>query len=170
MNVLIGLDDSSQAQAVMRFVLEAAWPPRTRFLVVSASPPIFLGDGNLVPPDRLSDLLREEEARHGSIAHRAATRLRRAGLVAEGRTVRGHAERVLVDTACQEETDLVIVGSHGRTGLKKLFLGSVASHVVDHAPCHVLVVKQVKPVFTKVKSREPARDRAPLPIALMGSA
>jgi nucleotide-binding universal stress UspA family protein len=37
--------------------------------------------------------------------------------------------------------DLVVVGSHGRTGLAKLVLGSVASHVVTHAPCSVLVVK-----------------------------
>jgi len=34
-----------------------------------------------------------------------------------------------------------VVGSHGRTGLGKLVMGSVANHVVTHAPCNVLVVK-----------------------------
>jgi nucleotide-binding universal stress UspA family protein len=41
--------------------------------------------------------------------------------------------------------DLVVLGSHGRTGIPKLVLGSVASHVVSHAPCDVLVIKRVGP-------------------------
>jgi len=35
-----------------------------------------------------------------------------------------------------------VMGSHGRTGLAKLVLGSVAAHVVAHAPCTVVVVKR----------------------------
>ena len=145
MKVLIGLDDSEQAQDVVRSVLESVWPRETRFLVVSASPPIFLGDGDVCPPDRLADLLREEEARYGENAHRAATRLRAAGYHAQGRTLRGHAGSVLVKLARETLADLVVVGSHGRTGIKKLMLGSVASHVVDYAPCNVLVVKEPVP-------------------------
>jgi nucleotide-binding universal stress UspA family protein len=41
-----------------------------------------------------------------------------------------------------ERADLLVVGSHGRTGLAKLMLGSVSSHTMTHAPCSVLVVKQ----------------------------
>jgi nucleotide-binding universal stress UspA family protein len=48
---------------------------------------------------------------------------------------------VLEETVAVEHADLLVVGSHGRTGIKKLLLGSVASHVVAHAPCPVLVVK-----------------------------
>jgi hypothetical protein len=47
------------------------------------------------------------------------------------------------------------VGSHGRSGLKKLLLGSVATHVVTHAPCPVLVVKT--PAWKKL---EPEVERA----------
>jgi universal stress protein A len=38
--------------------------------------------------------------------------------------------------------DLVVMGTHGRTGLSRLLLGSVAENVVRHAPCAVLVVRQ----------------------------
>jgi universal stress protein A len=55
--------------------------------------------------------------------------------------VQGDPRDALVETARQDRVDLIIVGSHGRTGLSKLLLGSVASHVVSHAPCNVLVVK-----------------------------
>ena len=45
------------------------------------------------------------------------------------------------DVARSEHADLVVVGSHGHTGIAKVLLGSVASHIVSHAPCSVLVVK-----------------------------
>lgn len=38
--------------------------------------------------------------------------------------------------------DVIVLGSHGRSGLKRLFLGSVSEHVVRHAPCPVLVVRE----------------------------
>jgi nucleotide-binding universal stress UspA family protein len=48
------------------------------------------------------------------------------------------------DEICREaaklHADAIVVGSHGRTGLKRLFLGSVSERVVRHAPCPVLVV------------------------------
>jgi len=40
------------------------------------------------------------------------------------------------------EIDLIIIGSHGRTGIKRLLVGSTAERVVEHAPCPVLVVKE----------------------------
>ena len=40
-----------------------------------------------------------------------------------------------------EKVDLIIVGSNGKTGIKKLLLGSVASAVVTHSHCPVLVIK-----------------------------
>jgi nucleotide-binding universal stress UspA family protein len=49
------------------------------------------------------------------------------------------------DTICRVAdrlgVDAIVVGSHGRTGLRRLFLGSVSEHVVRHAPCPVLVVR-----------------------------
>ena len=47
----------------------------------------------------------------------------------------------ICETATNTSADLVIVGSHGATGLKRYLLGSVAEKVVRHAPCSVLVVR-----------------------------
>lgn len=47
----------------------------------------------------------------------------------------------IIDYAEKEGVDLIIMGSRGRTGFKKLILGSVASGVVTYAPCPVMVVK-----------------------------
>lgn len=54
---------------------------------------------------------------------------------------RGEAASVLIDTAEQIAADLVVTGTHGRTGFKRLRLGSVAETVAHHAPCSVLVTR-----------------------------
>jgi nucleotide-binding universal stress UspA family protein len=53
----------------------------------------------------------------------------------------GDAPDVICRVADRLGVDVVIVGSHGNTGLARLFLGSVSEHVVRHAPCTVLVVR-----------------------------
>ena len=47
----------------------------------------------------------------------------------------------IVDYAEENNIDLIVIGTRGRSGFKKLLLGSVASHVVTYAHCPVLVVK-----------------------------
>jgi nucleotide-binding universal stress UspA family protein len=53
--------------------------------------------------------------------------------------------------------DLVILGTHGRGGFKRLVLGSVASEVVRHARCNVLVVPP-PPVYSALAARNRARE------------
>lgn len=53
----------------------------------------------------------------------------------------GEAFEAIVDTAAKKKVDLIVMGSHGRTGLKRLLMGSVTSRVIGHAPCKVLVVQ-----------------------------
>lgn len=53
----------------------------------------------------------------------------------------GEAYRIIADTARELGADIIIMGSHGRTGLKRLLMGSVTEKVIGHTPCPVLVVK-----------------------------
>ena len=52
----------------------------------------------------------------------------------------GDAAAAICQVAERLGVDIIIVGSHGRTGLARVFLGSVSEHVVRHAPCPVLVI------------------------------
>lgn len=56
-------------------------------------------------------------------------------------TFQGRPDKILLQVAQQRQVQLIILGSHGRTGLKRLFLGSVAERVIGQASCPVLVVK-----------------------------
>lgn len=48
--------------------------------------------------------------------------------------------RFIVNEAAKRKADMIIMGSHGRTGLKRLMMGSVTARVIGHAPCKILVV------------------------------
>jgi nucleotide-binding universal stress UspA family protein len=48
--------------------------------------------------------------------------------------------KYIVSEAAKRKVSTIIMGSHGRTGLKRLMMGSVTSRVIGHAPCKVLVV------------------------------
>lgn len=64
----------------------------------------------------------------------------------EHRYLEGGPIHEIVDFATREHVDLIVMGSHGRTGLTRLLMGSVAEGVVRLAPCPVLIVKQPVPV------------------------
>jgi nucleotide-binding universal stress UspA family protein len=54
----------------------------------------------------------------------------------------GQAYQVITDLAREGKSDLIIMGSHGHTGLSRLLMGGVTERVIGHAPCPVLVVKR----------------------------
>lgn len=79
----------------------------------------------------------------GSAAERLAVMaesLRRPGLSVETRCSEGYPSEAIVEEARTVGADLIVMGTHGRTGLAHLLLGSNAERVVEHAPCPVLTV------------------------------
>ena len=63
------------------------------------------------------------------------------GLDIEELVVHGEAASEIVRVAKDRQVDLIVISSHGRTGLGRILFGSTAESVVRHAPCPVLVVK-----------------------------
>ena len=72
----------------------------------------------------------------------------------ETRSENGGAWDRIVYLASQDDIDLVVMGTRGRTGLQRVLLGSVAENVVRHAPCSVLVVRA---------DQRTAREQPPAP-------
>lgn len=71
----------------------------------------------------------------------AVERLTGMGLRADGQVEEGRPDEAIVKAAESGGADLIVIGSHGRTGLTKILLGSVAERVIGHSPCPVLVVR-----------------------------
>lgn len=60
----------------------------------------------------------------------------------EQRLVSGEPAHAIVRLAKERDVDMIVIGTHGRTGLTRLLMGSVAEWVVRHAPCPVVTVNQ----------------------------
>jgi nucleotide-binding universal stress UspA family protein len=96
-----------------------------------------------------SDMVRSMEARLRKLAPDAAST----------DVVFGYAAKAIVDWAARLGADLIVIGSHGRTGMAHLMLGSVAEVVVRTARCPVLTVGEPS------KSRRVSSERAALQMA-----
>lgn len=68
-------------------------------------------------------------------------RAERAGVSVTTATVRGTPSDALVSYAREEEVDIVVMGTHGRSGFDRLLVGSAAEHVVRNAPAPVVTVR-----------------------------
>jgi nucleotide-binding universal stress UspA family protein len=68
-------------------------------------------------------------------------RLERLGVKAKSLLLRGSPADQIVKAAKNRKADMVVIGTHGRTGLSRLFMGSVASRVISTAPSPVLTVR-----------------------------
>lgn len=145
MRILIGVDDSRWSQAAIDWVKRIPRPAGTHVTVLSAVRPVvvaystadFPGTGAMVSPDWIED----QHKFHEEVAARCEKQIRDHGVQVSSRVMIGDPREALLTAAIQERADLIVVGSHGRTGLPKLIMGSVASHVVTHAPCSVVVAR-----------------------------
>ncbi|MEO7243068.1 MAG: universal stress protein [Variovorax sp.] len=73
---------------------------------------------------------------------RGVEALAEAGVESDERVIDGHVvHEGILETAKELDTDLIVMGSHGRSGIEKLLLGSVTQRVLQDAPMPVLVVK-----------------------------
>ena len=66
-----------------------------------------------------------------------------------GKLVTGNTFLEIIQAARDDEVDMIVMGTHGRTGLAHVLIGSVAEKVVREAPCPVLTVKHPKHEFVK---------------------
>jgi nucleotide-binding universal stress UspA family protein len=66
---------------------------------------------------------------------------RKEGVEAQALLLTGFADEAIIEAAKQQGADLIVMGTHGRRGAARLFLGSVASRVISTAPCPVMTVR-----------------------------
>ena len=146
---MVGVDGSETSDEALRWAAEEARLRSARLVAVHAwsfIPPQPIGDPGMLavsPGDLPGQLEAESDAARVALDGAVDTVLgAETGLEVERKLVELDAGEALV--AESADADLVVVGSHGRTGFRAALLGSVSRHVVDHAKCPVVVVKSQK--------------------------
>ena len=138
MRIVIGVDRSPEAEQACRFVADRTWPTGTRAILVGAyAPRVEWASYAAVGVDDADEDRRDLEA----LLDQRADILRHGVLAIEREVGIGPAAEVLMNAAAGHVADLIVVGSRRRGPLSSAILGSVSAHLVDHAPCPVLVVR-----------------------------
>ena len=124
--ILVATDGSSHGDAAVKMAMELALEWELPLTAVSA----VLASHNEQRRREAADAI--ERVRSAA----AGLPIRLAGVVSEGRP-----EQVILDHARKAGADLIVVGTHGRTGFDRLLMGSVAERVIGFSECAVLAVK-----------------------------
>jgi nucleotide-binding universal stress UspA family protein len=136
--------DFSRASApAFKRAVEMAKDNRAQLLIVHvlAPPaPLMMADG-YVAPSVYDDM--EAAARAGAQKHlrKLVQKARQSGVRVKPLLLEGVAHERITQAARARKADLVVIGTHGRTGFARFFLGSVASRVLATASCAVLTVR-----------------------------
>ena len=143
-SVLLPLDGSEVAEQALPFAeaLARSLKAAINILQVVEPVPVTVGAGaDLAPLIDYNELLQAAEPYGAGVAHK----LRDRGMPAAAKTVLGYAAASIVDEAEALSARAIVMASHGRTGLERAVMGSVATGVVQRANQPVLVVHATQP-------------------------
>jgi nucleotide-binding universal stress UspA family protein len=107
--------------------------PLAPIMVSELNPGLDVGTMNRIAEEQRTLALRELD--------QTTAKLREAGVKARGLMRVGAPFLEIINAARDEGTDLIVMATHGRTGLSHVLMGSVAERVVNKAPCPVLTVR-----------------------------
>jgi len=135
-------DFSAASRAAFKKAVEMAKADRAELLVIHVMSPVMPvpGDG-YISPKVYDELAASTRAWAQKQLDKLLAKARAAGARVKGSLLEGVPHEQIVRTAKVKRVDVVVMGTHGRSGLAKLFLGSVAGRVVTASPCPVLTVR-----------------------------
>jgi nucleotide-binding universal stress UspA family protein len=134
--ILLATDLSGASEAATEEALELARDLRAELLIVSVIDP-----STRLPANSRALRMDQLRAARESAAQALVLRGRAMGIGVSFLVWEGEPGPSIVDAAASEQADLVVVGSHSRGPVGRIFIGSVSAHVVRHAPCPVLVAR-----------------------------
>src|SRR4051812_13612305 len=145
-HVLLTTDGSELSQAAARAAFDVVSDPKkVTILAVSEATPELVADGGGIEGPTMTpaelDALLAESNQQGEAALLGASTLVPEGVDVDRVLEHGDPGATILAVAERVGADVIVVGSHGKGWLKRVFLGSTSQYVVQHAHCPVLVVR-----------------------------
>ena len=138
-SILVPMDFSPCAERALRCALPLAEQNKAAITLLHVLPSYVTGGLSTVDRVQLRGEMRASaESQLSALAAHEAN----GEVEIRFRTAEGDAAAEILSVARKLPADIIVVSTHGRTGLTRALLGSVAEHVVRRAPCPVLVVRE----------------------------
>lgn len=148
MKVLFPTDFSECSLFALETALSQHWPDKTEFQILYVAEPVYVScaiSSGFAQPLIDSQIEHVEWSKEMMKKTVSKTKSKIKGdIEVTGFVEEGNPAGTIIDKAKSWDADLIVVGSHGRSGLDRFLMGSVAEKVVAHAPCSVAVVKTKK--------------------------
>lgn len=145
MKILIGVDDSTCSVHALESIVERKWPEDTEFRVITVVEPIVVtyGFAGCYVTEMMLKAEKEIVAHSKHLIDEATARLKAVfgETKVSGDVLHGYIADSIIEEAKAWDADLIVVGSHGRKGFQRFFLGSVAERVASHSPCSIEIIK-----------------------------
>lgn len=141
--ILVPLDGSTRAEQALPVAARIAHASAgTVILVRVVTSPIDFAWYNAEAPQAMEAMLEADEAKARAYISHVASSERLEGVVVITEVLTGTPANTLFEVAKARQADLIVMCSHGDTGLKRWMLGSVAQKVARHSPIPVLVLRE----------------------------
>jgi nucleotide-binding universal stress UspA family protein len=136
--ILVAVDGSAFSDAAVDQAISLGGVCNSQIFVISV---VDLYPEQMEVAPALVDKMSEEVRQH---LDKAKQKIDKANIPCETIVhMGGKPHEFIVQEAKERAIDLIVMGTHGRTGIKRILMGSVAQNVIGHAPCPVLVVPTV---------------------------
>jgi nucleotide-binding universal stress UspA family protein len=151
--ILVPTDFSDCARKALQYAVPLARQHHAVITLLNVTAPMPYPGGEYVGPDYMAVDAELRASSEKKLDQLAATEIP-AEVEARCMARSGSAADAIVDLAQSLPADLIVISTHGRSGLKHVLLGSVAEHVVRRAPCPVLVVREHEREIVDMKAEE----------------
>jgi len=157
--MLVPLDGSLLAECVLPHAVAIAAPLGAKVTVLHVCEPQG-GDEAIQAVDAVAWRLKTVEAE--AYLEGVAARLREAGLTVESRRLEGRAAEQIVAYAHQQDSDVILLSSHGQSGLTGWNVSSVVQKIIARARVSIMIVRAYQPAGADLKGLSYSRLMCPL--------
>lgn len=143
--VLVPVDFSKSSLQALDYAIELAAVFKAEVIVLYVVEPVYYAAPDLTGgAATMAELFEQQQRQARTQLVRLEQRYRKARVPLRGVLKPGTAYHAIAEAAQELKADLIVMGTHGRTGVSHLLMGSVAERVVRSAPCPVLTVNASK--------------------------
>lgn len=141
-NILVAIDGSRYATMAASEAIGIAKKNNGKLIVLAVVPSESMQPMDIVHSQMPRDVIAEKELKEAEKNAKAVKEAaRKEGVAVEAFIMGGKPSDAIVQTAKEKNADIIMLGSHGKTGIDRLLMGSVAERVIVMSACAVLVVK-----------------------------